>query len=271
VCNARYGNNGWLGLAQIWINGSHITQAITKLNDTYFNTATYNKPEWRNLVMCQEVGYTFGLDHQDENFDNPNLGSCMDYTSDPSGDIRGGLDRGHDAALQGRLQLVQPVPRESHWLPRQVHEGSKKRKALIFLDMQQILAGGGDFLNRRIQVTLAACRQHNVDPFFGTFARSMPQFGILLMLALLPLQMLSGSSTPRESMPDFVQFVMLGAPTTHFVIARPGYPLPGREGFRGLAAVYRVHSDRCRLLLFLPGALSQDHRNHSLSQSLSML
>ncbi len=55
-----------------------------KLNDTYFNTAQYNTPAWRNLVTCQEVGHTFGLDHQDENFDNPNLGTCMDYTNDPS-------------------------------------------------------------------------------------------------------------------------------------------------------------------------------------------
>jgi hypothetical protein len=54
-----------------------------KLNDTYFNTATYNSPAWRNLVMCQEVGHTFGLDHQDEDFNNANLGTCMDYTSDP--------------------------------------------------------------------------------------------------------------------------------------------------------------------------------------------
>src|SRR3989344_6001488 len=35
VCNKTYGNNGWLGLAQIWISGSHITQAIAKMNDTY--------------------------------------------------------------------------------------------------------------------------------------------------------------------------------------------------------------------------------------------
>ena len=35
--------------------------------------------------MCQEVGHDFGLDHQDENFDNPNLGTCMDYTSNPEG------------------------------------------------------------------------------------------------------------------------------------------------------------------------------------------
>jgi hypothetical protein len=83
VCNDTYGNNGWLGLAQIWISGSHIVQGIVKVNDTYYNTATYNTPAWRNLVMCQEVGHTLGLDHQDENFSNPNLGTCMDYTNNP--------------------------------------------------------------------------------------------------------------------------------------------------------------------------------------------
>lgn len=53
--------------------------------------------------------------------------------------------------------------------------------------------------------------------FMATLARSMPQFGMLLVLVLLPLQMLSGGTTPRESMPDFVQNIMLAAPTTHFV------------------------------------------------------
>jgi hypothetical protein len=85
VCNSKYGNTGWLGVAQIWVSGTHITQAITKVNDTYFNTATYNTPAWRRLVMCQEIGHDFGLDHQDETFGNPNLGTCMDYTNDPDG------------------------------------------------------------------------------------------------------------------------------------------------------------------------------------------
>jgi ABC-2 type transport system permease protein len=51
----------------------------------------------------------------------------------------------------------------------------------------------------------------------ATLARSMPQFGMLLILVLLPLQMLSGATTPRESMPQLVQYIMLLAPTTHFV------------------------------------------------------
>ena len=53
--------------------------------------------------------------------------------------------------------------------------------------------------------------------FMATVAKSMPQFGLLLMMVLLPLQMLSGGQTPRESMPDVVQNIMLAAPTTHFI------------------------------------------------------
>src|SRR5262245_31476638 len=53
VCNSKYGNNGWLGIASIWLsNTGHITQATTKLNDTYFSTPTYNTPAWRRLVTC---------------------------------------------------------------------------------------------------------------------------------------------------------------------------------------------------------------------------
>lgn len=54
--------------------------------------------------------------------------------------------------------------------------------------------------------------------FMATLARSMPQFGLLAVMTILPMQMLSGNSTPRESMPLFVQNVMLAAPSTHFVI-----------------------------------------------------
>lgn len=51
----------------------------------------------------------------------------------------------------------------------------------------------------------------------ATLARSMPQFGILVVLVLLPLQMLSGATTPRESIPYLLRELMLAAPTTHFV------------------------------------------------------
>ncbi len=53
--------------------------------------------------------------------------------------------------------------------------------------------------------------------FLATLARNMPQFGMLMVLVLIPLQLLSGSMTPRESMPQLVQDIMLAAPITHFV------------------------------------------------------
>lgn len=84
VCNAKYGSNGWLGIAQIWVSGNHIAQGVVKVNDTYFSRSFYNTPAWKNLVMCQEVGHLFGLDHQDENTTNANLGTCMDYTNNPA-------------------------------------------------------------------------------------------------------------------------------------------------------------------------------------------
>lgn len=87
VCNYAYGKRGWLGIATVWVDSSdHITQATTKLNDSYYGSGSaYNTPAWRAIVACQEVGHDFGLDHQDTTFTNPNLGTCMDYTNDPSG------------------------------------------------------------------------------------------------------------------------------------------------------------------------------------------
>ena len=80
VCNSTYGNNGWLGLASINITGGvHITQGSAKMNDTYFNTSTYNNVNEKRHVMCQEIAHTFGLDHQST--DGSSQNSCMDYFS----------------------------------------------------------------------------------------------------------------------------------------------------------------------------------------------
>src|SRR5207249_3495417 len=58
---------------------THITQGSAKMNDTYFSTATYNNPNEREHVVCQEVAHTFGLDHQST--DGSSLNTCMDYFS----------------------------------------------------------------------------------------------------------------------------------------------------------------------------------------------
>jgi hypothetical protein len=94
VCDDSYGQRGWLGIATIWLSNNHISQAVTQLNDTYFNMARYNTAAWRALVACQEIGHDWGLDHQDETFDNVNLGTCMDYTNAPSGGVYNGFNYG---------------------------------------------------------------------------------------------------------------------------------------------------------------------------------
>jgi hypothetical protein len=84
ICNLAYGFNGWLGIAGISIDSAgHIISGYTKLNDSYFSAAYYNKPEWKQSVACQELGHNVGLDHQDEDFDNASLLSCMDYQDPP--------------------------------------------------------------------------------------------------------------------------------------------------------------------------------------------
>ncbi len=84
ICNLAYGYNGWLGVAGISIDtAGHIVSGYTKLNDSYFNTSYYNHPDWKQSVTCQELGHNLGLDHQDENFNNQSLFSCMDYQDPP--------------------------------------------------------------------------------------------------------------------------------------------------------------------------------------------
>jgi hypothetical protein len=65
VCNRKYGFNGWLGLAQVWLSGGHIVKAVAKVNDSYFALSRYNDPRAKQHVLCQEVGHTLGLHHQD--------------------------------------------------------------------------------------------------------------------------------------------------------------------------------------------------------------
>lgn len=56
----------------------------------------------------------------------------------------------------------------------------------------------------------------SIGILLATLARSMPQFGLLMIIVVFPMNLLSGGVTPRESMPELVQHFMLGAPSTHF-------------------------------------------------------
>lgn len=81
-----------------------------------------------------------------------------------------------------------------------------------------------------------------------------------MILVLLPLQMLSGGVTPRESMPEFVQQIMTAAPTTHFVKLAQGIIYRGGAldvvwpQFLALALIRRGSLRR------RPDAIPQDYR-----------
>ncbi len=83
VCNAFYGENGWLGLTTLTVTGDIIQSAVVRINDTYFSQPTYATEAWRNMVMCHELGHVWGVPHVDESFSNEPAGTCMDYSLDP--------------------------------------------------------------------------------------------------------------------------------------------------------------------------------------------
>lgn len=107
VCNRTYGFNGWIGLAQIWISGSHITKGLSKMNDSYFNLPQYNNPDEKLHVMCQEIGHTFGLGHTSE--DGSSQKTCMDYSSDPLSTLPNQHDYDQLAAIYAHLDTTTTV------------------------------------------------------------------------------------------------------------------------------------------------------------------
>lgn len=94
--NGDYGNNGWLGIASIWVSrgkNKHITRGESKVNDYYVTLDGYDgfneEVEWL-AVLCQEIGHTVGLAHTTT--DN----SCMNTEDRP---LRYPDPNGHDTDM----------------------------------------------------------------------------------------------------------------------------------------------------------------------------
>lgn len=86
VCNGNFGNSGWLGINEILQNSvnKEIQSSVAKMNEYYLLNADQYK---RQFTMCHEIGHGFGLGHTDEDFNNKDLGNCLDYTRTPKNNL----------------------------------------------------------------------------------------------------------------------------------------------------------------------------------------
>ncbi|KAL3822941.1 hypothetical protein ACHAXA_011656 [Cyclostephanos tholiformis] len=84
VCNGDYGPTEWNGVNQVLLKDGYIVSSIARMNDYYLD-GTNN--ETRAYTMCHELGHGLGLGHTDENFNNPDMGNCMDYTNNPENNM----------------------------------------------------------------------------------------------------------------------------------------------------------------------------------------
>jgi len=80
VCNANFGDKGWVGINENELKDDVIVSSVSKMNEFYLNNADDAQ---RQFTMCHELGHGYGLPHTDVNPYNKNLGNCLDYTDDP--------------------------------------------------------------------------------------------------------------------------------------------------------------------------------------------
>ncbi|CAJ1960790.1 unnamed protein product [Cylindrotheca closterium] len=78
VCNGDYGEQPWRGLATCILDRDrNYANCNAKMNDYYLGNGDLDLKQY---TMCHEIGHGFGLPHTDEDFNNADLGNCLDYT-----------------------------------------------------------------------------------------------------------------------------------------------------------------------------------------------
>ncbi|KAL3817472.1 hypothetical protein ACHAXA_001479 [Cyclostephanos tholiformis] len=87
VCNGDYGPTDWRGVNQVLLQDDYIITSLAKMNDYYLEGTNAAQ---KRYTMCHELGHGLGLGHSDENFNNEDLGDCMDYTNMPQNNMHPG-------------------------------------------------------------------------------------------------------------------------------------------------------------------------------------
>lgn len=87
ICNANFGETGYLGFNEVEYMGNVILSSVAQMNEYYLYNADDTQ---RQYTLCHELGHGFGLPHTDENPYNTDLGNCMDYTLKPENNLHPG-------------------------------------------------------------------------------------------------------------------------------------------------------------------------------------
>jgi hypothetical protein len=140
----------------------------------------------------------------------------------------------YELTIQTAFRDVADALSASQWLTQQVRiqrnalTAARERARLAQLRYDwgssaylEVLEAERDLLDTEQALVQAerAAQSSRVAVFTAMGGGALGAFTLLLVLVMLPLQMLSGGSTPRESMPAILQTIMLASPTTHYVAA----------------------------------------------------
>lgn len=137
VCNGNYGETGWLGINELLSTkpeGGEIVSSVAKMNEYYLRNADNDE---RQYTMCHEIGHGFGLPHTDENFNNPDLGNCLDYTTTPSNNLHPDESNfAFLAELYGSFRRTLRVANRLHFRRRHLLSHELYYKALAELEQE---------------------------------------------------------------------------------------------------------------------------------------